>query len=289
MSFEVREISEDLMQSSGGILASWFLANPNGPTAYALGYVEHDLGHDLFYRWLHFTGGKAWLIGSYEQDLDAFNEDIGAVIFNTLIRAHNEFQMRPSGDERPIMSQIPSFVITNGNSSVKEALAQFAEISLAAANWSQEIYLVREFGADLFRKAGWQFRETFERMRRTQDCDRNRIEQIRSQFQVRPGWEDWSAIEPPKVNADRSTIRSWLERVSQKEFTAKGLQIFAQMWVGAASQVAQTGLVEDLRESGRYTRFDNLSEFFDQYQMPLWRADWSDELIREWMGLPPAQ
>ena len=55
------EYEGDFTNFSGELLAGWFIANPNGPTAGALGLVEVGRTRKLFYRWMHFTGGKTWL------------------------------------------------------------------------------------------------------------------------------------------------------------------------------------------------------------------------------------
>src|SRR5262245_48642545 len=52
----------DFSGLTGSILASWFLFNPNGPTACTAGFAEIAHERFLFYRWLHFTGGKTYLV-----------------------------------------------------------------------------------------------------------------------------------------------------------------------------------------------------------------------------------
>ena len=70
----VEKFEGNLSQTTGQILAGWFLANPNGPTAYAVGFVELQITRRLFLRWMHFTGGNTWLLNSLpdEQKIDQF-------------------------------------------------------------------------------------------------------------------------------------------------------------------------------------------------------------------------
>jgi hypothetical protein len=55
------EYDGDLSKLNGELLAGWFVAHPNGPTAFALGFVEFENSRRMFYKWMHFTGGKTWL------------------------------------------------------------------------------------------------------------------------------------------------------------------------------------------------------------------------------------
>jgi len=44
------EYDGDLSKLNGELLAGWFIANPNGPTAFALGFVEYENSRRMFYK-----------------------------------------------------------------------------------------------------------------------------------------------------------------------------------------------------------------------------------------------
>ena len=84
------EYDGDLSKFNCELLAGWFIANPNGPTAFALGFVEFENSRRMFYKWMHFAGGKTWLsrkVTSYFTDSDA---NFGEILFNELISINNE-------------------------------------------------------------------------------------------------------------------------------------------------------------------------------------------------------
>ena len=89
----------DFSSLTGSILVSWFLFNPNGPTAYAVGFAEIADKRFLFYRWIHFTGGKTYLVARLDNEVSTASGNFGDVFFNLILLAHNYFMA--SGIDRP--------------------------------------------------------------------------------------------------------------------------------------------------------------------------------------------
>ena len=86
----ISEYIGDISELSGELLVSWFITNPNGPTAFALGFVELDHSRRLFYKWMHFTGGKTWVTQDLASALVASNADFGEALFNELLLINND-------------------------------------------------------------------------------------------------------------------------------------------------------------------------------------------------------
>lgn len=98
---------------SGRILASWFLFNPNGPTAYAFGHLE-DYGRLRFFcRWMHFSGGETYIL----DDVSVNEGPHAEPTLNALGRLYNHV-MTGNGNEELAADNLPSFVKTNGNTEI---------------------------------------------------------------------------------------------------------------------------------------------------------------------------
>ena len=79
------EYDGDLSKLNGELLAGWFIANPNGPTAFALGFVEYENSRRMFYKWMHFTGGKTWLSQELASYFTHSVANFGEILFNELV------------------------------------------------------------------------------------------------------------------------------------------------------------------------------------------------------------
>ena len=135
---------------SGEILVSWFIANPNGPTANAVGFVELKQSRRLFYRWMHFTGGQVWLSADLDDEMEAADGDFGEVLVNAVLGFHNHFMA--IGD-KGVVAGIPSIVVPNGNRSVEAAFKEFIKLACEKENWGREIYYVRNTATTSLRGA----------------------------------------------------------------------------------------------------------------------------------------
>lgn len=280
--FEV--FDQRLEDAVGGILASWFIANPNGPTAFAIGYLERPEGRDLFYRWLHFTGGKAWIIGKFEEDVEMMEGDIGHVVFNALIRFHN-FCCAYGDVEKPVLSTLPNFVATNGNSSIAFALQEYVSFSAQGENWTQEFYLNEKYGAEFFTRAGACIRAGLDAARLDPAADQTKVDFYFEMYEGRAGFDDPLPVDLLPVAASVSAARDWWSFATSREIVSAGLFQFAQMWVGAISQVSEE-FRQELRDSGRYTSFERVVKFFDNFQMPLWPDGLDHRAVRKSLGIP---
>jgi len=279
----VLEIESDISALAGGIFAAWFMANPNGPTAWALGYVEREGKHELFYRWLHFTGGRTWIIGDLQSDSDMLNGDFGEIVFNSIIRFHN-ICLASDINEEPILGVFPSFIITNGNISINEALRGIMFFALERHEWSQEFYLNSRYGADFYSRAGAQIRSALDSARDDPAADQQRVDDMFSMYAGRPGFSDEIPRMLAPIRPSVSAARAWWDHANRPDITKQGLNCFAEMWAGATSQISPEFL-GDLKKNGRYTSFSNIVAFFDQFQMPLWPLNLDDRKICESMGI----
>ena len=278
------EIDSDIGALAGGILAAWFMANPAGPTAWTLGYVERGGRHELFYRWMHFTGGRTWIIGDLESDSHMLNGDFGEIVFNSVIRFHN-FCLSADVNEEPILGVFPSFIRINGNRHISEALRALILLALAKADWTREFYLNARYGADFYARAGAEIRSALESARYDPLADQQRVDHLFEWYAGRPGFSDEipKVLEPITPNVE--SAKAWWDHSAGVDVTNQGLSFFAEMWAGATSQISPDFL-SGLKRNGRYTSFSRVVTFFDQFQMPLWPNDLDDRKICELLGIP---
>jgi hypothetical protein len=260
---------EDYNLLPGYIFATWFMNNPKGPTAWALGCVERAHGHELFYRWLHFTGGRTWIIGSFEADLDMMRGDYGHLVFNALIRAHNYWVL--NGGEVPVLSGFPSFLKTNGNLEIEAALKNYLEFSLAKCDWGKELSHIREFGSHFFDRAGAEFREAYETLAKNPQADKEVLRGIWLDMSRIKSFASWTPKTYTAISPNKNVIAEWWQLVTDDDYVQKGLFDFRTMWNGAASLVPD--LVTELIGAGRYTAFSDVVSFYDHFQMPLWAME----------------
>ncbi|MBR0878547.1 hypothetical protein JQ608_15405, partial [Bradyrhizobium liaoningense] len=127
------EYDGDPSRLNGELLASWFIANPNGPTAFALGFVELENARRIFYRWMHFTGGKTWLSRELMPYLAA-DENFGEILFNELLSVGNDAVV--TGKDVKLLLSIPSFIKLNDNPQVRAAFAAFIKAPRVTSNSS---------------------------------------------------------------------------------------------------------------------------------------------------------
>lgn len=281
---DVEELRVSDLAGPGGILAAWFIANPNGPTAFALGYLEEEAGHTLFYRWMHFTDGSVWRIGSLESDVGILDGDYGHVVFNSLLRFHN-FSAATGLGGRPLLGEFPSFVATNGNPQVAHALQSYLTLSAARQDWAQEFRLRRAYGVDFYSRAGAQYRLALDRLKGDPEADQARVADLYRLYSGRPGFSDVIPRDLKPVSPNLAAAQAWWSFAAAPDVVRSGLSQIAQMWAGATSQ-ATSVLLDDLRRSGRYTSLRDVVAFFDQFQLPLWPEDLDDRRVCEALGIP---
>ena len=105
----------DFDDLSGGVVCSWFISNPRGPTAFAVGFVEvADTPWSLFYRRMHFTGAKRYLGVTVDKEISAASDDFYDAFFNYMI-ALNNYLALSSRDAPEFLGEVPTFIRTNGN------------------------------------------------------------------------------------------------------------------------------------------------------------------------------
>ena len=90
----------DFDDLTGGIFASWFMFNPNGPTACAVGFAETaDMPWSLFFRRMHPTGAKTYLGAAIDEEISAAPGNFFEVFFNLMLGLNNYLAMN-SRDKR---------------------------------------------------------------------------------------------------------------------------------------------------------------------------------------------
>ncbi len=181
--------------SDGVVFAAWFLNNPNGPTAWALGSTGPNR---LFYRWLHFMGGRTWVIGSF--DPAAASDPGQEALYRAIARFHSDDAVH-NVDESPMFGAFPSFIITNGKSDVDLCLREILEVSLSRADWSQEYYLIRKYGIDFYGRAAVETQHAYKQMRSDPSLDPAYVERLASAFEQAHGAVDDIPEQLPLVDA----------------------------------------------------------------------------------------
>ena len=152
----------DFHDLTGAVFASWFMFNPNGPTACAVGFVETaDMPWSLFYRRMHPTGAKTYLGASIEEEISAAPSNFGEVFFNFVLGLDNHFLVR-GGDKGTFSEGAPSFIRTNGNPGVDAAMIGLIELTFIEHDWGQELYLREAYGAASVGSGGEQFGVVYE-------------------------------------------------------------------------------------------------------------------------------
>ena len=285
----VLRTDEELAEETGSILAAWFMANPNGPTAWALGYVEEGERNILFYRWMHFTGGRTYRLGAlgdsgFKCGEEGFWE---CEILGVLLRLHNRFTA--TGDDAPPFLTAPSAVLTNGNPLVAQTIRTFA--SLAARtnkgqDWGREAYYTTKYRSDFFGRAEEEFREACEQLRSDPLADREGLRNVWAEHEQKPGFRDWLPGRYRTSPYTEDLFAAWWNIVTDRDVLRRGALLrFAQMWAGASASARDRGLMDRLTEAGSYVPLGAVLRFFTQFNMPLFPAFIDEDHIRRGMRL----
>jgi hypothetical protein len=255
------EYEGDFTNFSGELLAGWFIANPNGPTAGALGLVEVGRTRKLFYRWMHFTGGKTWLSSDLTTYL-ASNDDFGEIVLNELISIGNDAIV--TGKDVKLLLSIPSVLVLNDNPQIRTALSAFIQVSLGDKDWGRELYYLTKYGPHLFSRYEEEYRDIYERLKGDPSANPEFLRNFWLANKHRQGFQHW---EPNKYRSSSLTpdiFKVWYERVTDPDFVARATFCCAQMWVGASATAEQTGRIAQLKGAGRYQGLNEVLTFFER-------------------------
>jgi hypothetical protein len=236
----IRLYDGDFDELTGGIFASWFISNPKGPTASAVGFVETaDMPWALFYRRMQSTGGRTYLGAAVDEEISAAPDNFGEVVFNLMIGLTNHIAC--SGCDEPLFSEIPTFVRTNGNPDVDAAMRWLIANApnLRGAEWERELHLRKTCGAGFFGSAGEQFGQVDEKKMHRQPT------------------------------ASEAPFARWWELVTDKAYVEAATFQFAQAWVGAVHAGKDTRGLNRLAPQDGWMFYSEVARFFDNFYMPL--------------------
>jgi len=278
----LREYQGEASNLSGELLAGWLLANPNGPTAFALGIVALEGSLRLLYRWMHFTGGKTWLSQNLGAELGDGN--FGEALFNLLVLIEND--ALASGKDVRFVPSIPSCVILNGNPQVSAAFASLLTISLEFDhNWGRELYYLDKYGSDFFSRYEEEYRDIYERLKRDPNVAPEALQWLWLSHSHRKGFQDWQPNRYRNSDLTPELFARWYAQVTDPRFVSEAAYWFAQMWVGSSFVAEQTGHLARLKEAGMFESLSDTLRFFESFNRPLLPPDIDEGAIRSGMNL----
>lgn len=277
----VQRFDGNLSHSTGQILASWFIANPNGPTAFAIGFTEIENTRQLFYRWMHFTGGNTWLLNTLSDEMDMWEGDFAQTLINSFLTANNFFVAH--GGEKVFLNSIPNIVLTNDNPAVSKAFYELLNIALVQCDWGKEIYYVEKYRNNFFARYEEQFRDIYEKNKNDPNSSKEFLEYFWAQHSHRKGFQDWQPDRYKSSFLTDTMFNRWVELTTGSDFYPRAIYNFCQMWVGSFENAKHSGLLEKL--GAKAETLDDMLNFFEEYNLPLMPKKINSDYIRKEMGL----
>jgi hypothetical protein len=182
---QVSKFRGDIGARTGSILASWFLFNSDGPTAYAFGYIEEGRRLRFFCRWMHFSGGEIYVLNAVSASEGA-SANFGELTMNALIGLTNHMAM--TGGNGLGTSTLPSFVKTNGNAEIGKCLKYLIAHGPAAhsTDWGRELYYLNNYGIGRFGRIAEETRETYKQL-----LNQDETEAYQSQPFSEAAFDEW--------------------------------------------------------------------------------------------------
>jgi hypothetical protein len=280
---EVYEIPHDISNASGEILFSWFIANPNGPTAFTIGIVEADNRQLIFYRWLHFIRSRTWIIGSVDRGCDPNSQEFADTVRLAMQQAHVHFLQ--TKEEQPMLGGPPSFATRPKSDKLTEAFLQFAFPVLEEREWGDEFHAMNEYRAAFFDRTAHMARGMYESFKARGERDFEFLDFYWKQHAGKSAFINWKPRNGPPVRLERLNFLSWYNCIISEEYLRHGARDFALMWAGATAMVAD-GLLKEVRADGTYVPFTRVVDFFQRFNLPIFPAKWTDAHLCEIMGIP---
>lgn len=279
----ITKFDGDIGSCEGQVLAAWFIANPAGPTAFSVGYVEFGSKRMMFYRHMHFTGSTTWLVEPLEEEMKVWEGDLSGILMNTLLLLDNHFAV--NGGDLPILREIPSVVITTDNPSIKAAFFEFLKHSTTAEDWGRRVYYDEKYGSDFFSRFEEEYREIFERFKTDPETDENYLAFLVAEHGHRDGFRRWLPDQYVSSQQTSRLLYRWYQIVTDDEYTRQGIYQICEMWIGACHRQKSTGLLATLKNEGRLFTLGDVLSFHERMNMPLLPADFSEEVIARRMGI----
>lgn len=278
--FKLRRSEADWLEDRGEVLLTWHVFNPNGPTVNCVGLRETgaEAEKEVFWRWMHFTGGENYCLGY----VNTQDENWGRDLLEVLVHA---FGLEAGGPLQrfPLMTCVPSAVTCMLDEEWQGRFRQLfaATEAVSIADWGREQHRLAKFGPRLFERAGEEYREFCERQRADPDpeiANSDFLKMTELMYGDRPGWAGWRPNEYVSRPMQEGDVEAWWDMVTSEEYLVPVLGQMAQAWVGASHQTPET------REMTT-TRFEDARDFMAHYQHPLWPEGWTTMSIAKEMGL----
>ena len=245
----------DFDDLTGGIFASWFIFNPNGPTAFAVGFAETaDMPWSLFYRRMHPTGAKTYLGAAIDEEISAASGNFFDVFFNLMIGLNNYLAM--NSPDTLFSEGAPTFIRTNGNPAVDAAMRWLIANPPISKDWGRELYLREAYGAASVGSSGEQFGVVYEKHKKHQ---------------------------PPM--GSEALFARWWATVTDKAYVQPSTFQFAQAWVRAAHTGNGDGQRKRHASQRGWMHYSELARFFDNFHMPLLPPEIDEEFLLKSAGL----
>lgn len=276
--FPLNRTAEQWLASSGQVLLTWSIFNPNGPTINCLG--TRDTGargeREVFYRWLHFLGGEDYCLGY----LSPSEADSGSG-FEEILR--HAFALEPGRELKrfPLVTCIPYVVVPWINEAwlpaLRDALA--SSRAMQEADWGREQYLREKYGNRLFDRAGEEIRAAYERARAGEselaETGRAFLDYTLDKHNHIASFREWTPGQYQSRGIQPGDVESWWSAVINEEYWPSAVGQLAQGWVGAIAQ-------SDVEVK---TTLEEVRDFFNHYQYPWWPETMTTEEVTRRMGL----
>lgn len=278
--FKLHRSEKDWYRDEGKILFAWVILNPNGPTFSCIGirYCGSPGQIEVFYRWMHFTGGESFVLG-YVGEGPNLASDLIAILRHAFCQQAGSVFSRFS-----LVTCVPSFVVLNDEED--SALIPSTEVlglfllsdHFRLADWGREFYYLQKYGSEFFDRAAEETREAVERLSLEQ-LEKDQQEFLdhtklkRANLSAFSDWKPDQYISRPM--ADQDPVQ-WWSTITAHQFQLQGLAQLGHAWVGAIFQTRQTLKAEE--------SFEMLSQFTEHHKMPLWPEEWTTNFISRRMG-----
>ncbi|MEG3153456.1 hypothetical protein [Sphingomonas sp. RB1R13] len=252
----------DIAALSGTVYIAWFIANPNGPTAFAMGAVETTTGNRLFYRYMHFLKQETWLLGDLQSLISDCGNDFGALLERG-VGSLDEHLASVSKAGVSVLSAIPSFVIPNENPSIWSSFQKMIGLRLANEDWGKELFFRQTYGTDFFGRAGEEVREAYEALKSDPTTDPNFLNFMWARYSEIPSFINWRPSKHKSQLASPAVVALWWQHAVARTTVNEGLAQFKLMWDGAS------GLVHPSGTEVPALSFAEVEQFFANFQLPL--------------------
>lgn len=281
--FKLRRSEAEWLEDRGEVLVTWHIFNPNGPTVNCVGLRETgaDAEKEVFWRWMHFTGGEDYCLGYVNAAEDEWGRDLLEVLGHA-------FGLEAGGPLRrfPLVTCVPYAVSHSVSTDWAELLRRlFAEsTAVKCADWGRERYRLAKYGSRSFDRAGEEYREAYEDLRSMPNpsvADSEALEMMRLMHAHQPTFANWTPDQYVSRALEHGDVEAWWDTVTSEQYLVPVLAQMAQAWVGASHQTP--GTMEMTR-----TRFEDVRGFLAHYQHPLWPEEWSTATIAKSMGIEVA-